>query len=77
MHDRKWYGGPALQDNAVVRFAGPDLLAAVADRLDERILQQCANYRATRLARRFSARESPKCELRYQWSVAQIEFGAK
>ena len=63
-----------MQDNAIVRCADPDLLATIADRLDERILQQRASYWATRLAPRFSARERARCQLAYQWSVAQIEF---
>ena len=63
-----------MQDNAIVRGADPDLLATIADRLDERILQQRANYWATRLAPPFSARERARCQLAYQWSLAQIEF---
>ena len=59
-----------MQDNAIVRCADPDLLATIADRLDERILQERANYWATRLAPRFSARERARCQLAYQWSVA-------
>ena len=38
-----------MQDNAIVRCADPDLLITIADRLDERILQQRANFWATRL----------------------------
>ena len=63
-----------MEDNAIVRCADPELLTAIADRLDERILQQRANYWASRLAPRFSARERAACQLHYQWSVAQIEF---
>ena len=63
-----------MQDNAIVRCADPDLLNTIAERLDERILQQRASYWATRLAPRFSAREHAICQLDYQWSVAQIEF---
>ncbi|MDE2811712.1 MAG: hypothetical protein OXM01_01730 [Gemmatimonadota bacterium] len=62
------------EDNAIVRCTDPALLAAIADRLDERILQQRANFWASRLAPRFSARERAACQLHYQWSVAQIEF---
>ena len=63
-----------MEDNAIVRCADPDLLATIADRLDERILQQRANFWTTRLTPRFSARERASCQLHYQWSVAQIEF---
>ena len=63
-----------MEDNAIVRCADPALLTSIADRLDERILQQRANYWASRLAPRFSARERVACQLHYQWSVAQIEF---
>ena len=62
------------QDNAIVGCADPDLLTAIADRLDERILQQRADFWATRLTPRFSSRERARCQLAYQWSVAQIEF---
>ena len=58
-----------MEDNAIVRCADPDLLATIADRLDERILQQRANFWTTRLTPRFSARERAKCQLHYQWSV--------
>ena len=63
-----------MEDNAIVRCADPALLITIADRLDERILQQRATYWASRLAPRFSARERAACQLHYQWSVAQIEF---
>ena len=63
-----------MEDNAIVRCADPDRLATIADRLDERILQQRANFWTTRLTPRFSARERARCQLHYQWSVAQIEF---
>ena len=63
-----------MEDNAIVRCADPDLLNTIADRLDERILQQRASFWATRLAPRFSPRERALCQLDYQWSVAQIEF---
>ena len=63
-----------MEDNAIIRCADPDLLNTIADRLDERILQRRASYWASRLAPPFSARERATCQLRYQWSVAQIEF---
>lgn len=63
-----------MEDNAILACADPDRLTAVADRLDERILQQRASYWASRLAPRFSPRERAACQLEYQWSVAQIEF---
>ena len=63
-----------MQDNAIVRCADPDLLTAIADRLDDRILQQRANFWTNRLTPRFSSRERARCQLAYQWSVAQIEF---
>ena len=63
-----------MEDNAIVRCADPDLLTTIADRLDDRILQQRANFWTTRLTPRFSARERALCQLAYQWSVAQIEF---
>ena len=63
-----------MEDNEIVACADPDRLTAVADRLDERILQQPASYWASRLAPRFSPRERAACQLEYQWSVAQIEF---
>ena len=61
-------------DNAIVRCADPDRLTAVAERLDEHILRQRADYWASRLTPRFSPRERAACGLDYQWSVAQIEF---
>ena len=63
-----------MEDNAIIRCADPDLLITIAERLDERILQQRANFWASRLAPRFSARERANCQLHYQWSVAQVEF---
>ena len=63
-----------MEDNAIVRCADPDRLITIADRLDERILQQRADYWAARLAPQFSPRERALCQLDYQWSVAQIEF---
>ena len=63
-----------MDDNAIVRCADPDQLTAVAERLDERVLRQRADYWASRLTPRFSPRESAACGLDYQWSVAQIEF---
>ena len=63
-----------MQDNAIVRCADPDLLTAIADRLDDRVLQQRANFWTNRLTPRFSSRERARCQLAYQWSVAQIEF---
>lgn len=44
-------------DNAIVRCADPDRLTAVAERLDEHILRQRADYWASRLTPRFSPRE--------------------
>ena len=58
-----------MEDNAIIRCADPDLLITIAERLDERILQQRANFWASRLAPRFSARERANCQLHYQWSV--------
>ena len=46
-----------MQDNAIVRCADPDLLTAIADRLDDRVLQQRANFWTNRLTPRFSSRE--------------------
>ena len=63
-----------MEDNAIIRCADPALLHAIAERLDERILQQCANYWFIHLTPQFSARERLGCQLRYHWSVAQIEF---
>ena len=63
-----------MDDNAIVSCADPDQLITIADRLDERILQRRANYWAARLTPSFSNRERALCQLRYQWSVAQIEF---
>ena len=63
-----------MEDNAITGCADPELLATIAERLDERILQQRASYWASRLSPRFSARERARCQLHYQWSVAQIEF---
>ena len=55
-----------MEDNAIIRCADPDLLNTIAERLDERILQQRASYWASRLAPPFSARERARCQLRYQ-----------
>lgn len=62
------------QDNAILSCADPDLLRLLAGRLDERVLRQRASYWAQRLAPSFTARERELCQLRYQWSVGQIEY---
>lgn len=63
-----------MDDNAIISCANPDRLNVIADRLDEHILRQRANYWVSRLAPTFSSRERAACHLDYQWSVAQIEF---
>src|SRR5439155_3887436 len=61
-------------DNAIVACDEPSVLRRLTDALDDRLLQQRANYWAWRLAPSFTRRERRLCQLQYQWSVAQIEY---
>jgi hypothetical protein len=62
------------EDNAILGCDDPKALQRLADSLDERIIQQRANYWAWRLTPSFSRRERQLSHLDYWWSVAQIEF---
>ena len=61
-------------ENAIVNCSDPGALRRLTATLDERLLHLRANYWAWRLAPSFTRRERRLCQLRYQWSVAQIEY---
>jgi len=61
-------------DNAIVGCEQPAILSELAQKLDDKLLHQRADHWAFRLAPSFSVRERRACQLRYQWSVAQLEF---
>lgn len=61
-------------DNAIVGCDEPAVLSELAKKLDAKTLHSRADHWAFRLAPSFSHSQRRACQLRYQWSVAQIEF---
>jgi hypothetical protein len=62
------------QDNAILSVADPVALQAAADALTPAVLQARCDYWAARVAPRFSAAERAAVDLRYRYSVAQVEL---
>jgi hypothetical protein len=62
------------QDNAILGVADPVALQAAADALTPAVLQARCDYWAARVAPRFSAAERAAVDLRYRYSVAQVEL---
>ena len=61
-------------DNAIVGCDEPGVLSELANTLDAKTLHDRADHWVFRLAPSFSKTQRRACQLRYQWSVAQIEF---
>jgi hypothetical protein len=61
-------------DNAILSVADPAALQAAADALTPAVLQARCDSWAARLAPRFSAAERAAVDLRYRYSVAQVEL---
>ena len=61
-------------DNAIVGCDEPSVLSELANTLEAKTLRDRADHWVFRLAPSFSKRQRQACQLRYQWSVAQIEF---
>jgi hypothetical protein len=62
------------QDNAILRVGDPVALQAAADALTPAVLQERCDYWAARLAPSFSPAEHAAMDLRYRYSLAQIEL---
>ena len=62
------------QDNAILRVADPVALQAAADALTPAVLQERCDYWAAKLAPSFSPAEHTAMDLRYRYSLAQIEL---
>jgi hypothetical protein len=62
------------QDNAILRVADPAALQAAADALTPAVLQQRCDYWAAKLAPQFSPAEHAAVDLRYRYSMGQIEL---
>jgi hypothetical protein len=62
------------QDNAILRVADPVALQAAADALMPAVLQERCDYWAAKLAPQFSPAEQAAMDLRYRYSLAQIEL---
>src|SRR5215207_10638082 len=62
------------QDNAILRVADPVALQAAADALTPAVLQERCDYWAAKLAPSFSPAERAAVDLRYRYSLAQIEL---
>ena len=62
------------QDNAILRVADPVALQAAADALTPSVLQERCNYWAAKVAPQFSRAEHAAMDLRYHYSLAQIEL---
>jgi hypothetical protein len=62
------------QDNAILSVGDPVALQAAADALTPSVLQERCDYWATKLAPQFSPAEREAVELRYRYSLAQIEL---
>jgi hypothetical protein len=74
--ERLRQAGVALyqQDNAILRVADPVALQAAADALTPAVLQERCDYWAAKLAPSFSPAERLAMDLRYRYSLAQIEL---
>src|SRR5215212_8413799 len=62
------------QDNAILRVADPAALQAAADALTPAVLRERCDYWAAKLAPSFSPAEHAAMDLRYRYSLAQIEL---
>lgn len=62
------------QDNAILSVADPAALQAAADALSPAVLQERCAYWAAQLAPPFSPTERAAIDLRYQYSVGQVEL---
>jgi hypothetical protein len=74
--ERLRQAGVALyqQDNAILRVADPVALQAAADALTPTMLQERCDYWAAKIAPQFSRAEQAAIDLRYHYSLAQIEL---
>ena len=62
------------QDNAILSVADPAALQAAADALPPAVLQARCDYWAAKLAPQFSPAERAALDLRYRYSLAQVEL---
>ena len=62
------------QDNAILRVADPTALQAAADTLTPAVLRERCDYWAAKLAPSFSPAEHAAMDLRYRYSLAQVEL---
>ena len=62
------------QDNAILSVADPVALQAAADALTPAVLQDRCDYWTAKLAPSFSPAEHARLDLRYRYSLAQIEL---
>jgi hypothetical protein len=62
------------EDNAILSVADPVALQAAADALTPAVLQARCDYWAAKVAPRFSPAERAALDLRYRYSVAQVEL---
>ena len=74
--ERLRQAGVALyqRDNAILRVRDPVALQVAADALTPTVLQERCDYWATKLAPQFSPAERAAMDLRYRYSLAQIEL---
>jgi hypothetical protein len=74
--ERLRQAGVALyqQDNAILSVADPVALQAAADALTPTVLQERCDYWAAKVAPQFSPAERAAVDLRYRYSLAQIEL---
>ena len=62
------------QDNAILHVSDPAALQAAADALTPAVLQERRDYGAAKLAPSFGPAEHAAVDLRYRYSLAQIEL---
>ena len=62
------------QDDAILSVAEPTALQAAADALTPAVLQARCDYWAAKVAPRFSPAERAAIDLRYRYSLAQVEL---
>jgi hypothetical protein len=62
------------QDNAILSVADPTALQTAADALTPAVLQERCDFWAAKLAPQFSRAEHTAMDLRYRYSLAQIEL---
>src|SRR5215211_6675635 len=62
------------RDNAILRVADPVALQAAADALTPAVLQERCDYWAAKVAPSFSPAEHAAMDLRYRYSLAQVEL---